>query len=110
MGQLELRQHKLEFPGVLHAWGALAEQLELRQPGCSRVLCTGGALASCLELMCYGPGMFQGALCLYHLGEMVGAVVNTDQECHGMCRASATFVGHLGLVWARDPGLVELVS
>lgn len=110
VGQLELRQHKLGFPGVFHAGGTLEEQLELRQAEGSSMFCSGDALASCLELMCYGPGMFQCASCLCHLAEMVRAVVNTDQERPDTNCASATFVGQLGLVWAKDLGLIELVG
>lgn len=34
-----------------------------------------------------GPGAFQGVLPLGHLGKLAGAVVSTDQGCHGMAGA-----------------------
>lgn len=43
-----------------------------------------------------------GALHLYPLDEMAGAVVSADQVCPGLSCTGAILVGGLGLVWARD--------
>lgn len=68
------------------------------------MLCARCALAKCLRLKWCGPGVFQGALWLYHLGVKTGAVVNANQACPGVHHSVAALVGLLGLLWARGLG------
>ena len=57
---------KLEYSRVINSGDTLAAWLyELEYPD---MLCTGGAPQSHLKLKWYGPGMFQDALHLCHLG------------------------------------------
>lgn len=39
-----------------------------------------GCLASCLKLKWYGLGVFQGALCMSHLGTKAGVVLSTFNQ------------------------------
>lgn len=36
--------------------------------------------------------------------------MSADQGCPGMCYTGATFVGQLGLVWARSLGLTDVLG
>lgn len=103
LGQLEPRRAVL-------GWGlqgalcrrALVGWLKLRcaQARLPWVLCSVGALASHLEPKYCGPGELRGALCLCHLFEMVGAVVNAKQGGLRVHHTGATLGEWLGLVWA----------
>ena len=73
-------------------------------------LCTGGTLAGQLKPKWSGPGVFQDASPLCHLGGMAGAIVSTDKECTVVCSAGATLLGWLRLVWIKGLGLVEVVG
>lgn len=48
--------------------------------------------------------------CLCHLDKTAGAVVWAGQACPGMHCTVATLMGWLGLVWARDSGLTEVLG
>lgn len=64
----------------------------------------GGAPASHLEPEWCEPGVFWGALHLYHLGEMAEAGESVDQECPGVLQEGGRFGGTAGagvgsLIW-----------
>lgn len=63
----------------------------------SGLLCTG-------EPKCCESGVLQGALHLYHLGELAGSIANADQGFPDVYHAGAVSVGWLGLVWVRVLG------
>ena len=74
------------------------------------MLCSGGALASRLSQSGLGLGVFWGALCLFFLDMMAGAIVSADQGCSGVCYNGATLVGWLGLSWPRGLGFTGVVG
>lgn len=61
-----------------------------------------GSLASCLKLKWYGLGVFQGALCMSHLGTKAAVVLSTFYQRYPTVRCPlASLLGQLGLVWGK---------
>lgn len=89
--------------------GTLAGQLVPKPEG-SRACWSRGAQASCLKPKCYGPGVFQGALCLCVRGTKAGVVQSTNQGYPTVHRALASLVRQLGLVGGRGPGFTEVAG
>lgn len=75
--------------------------------GGSRVLSTMDALTNHLKPKCYGPGVFQYALHLCHIGTKAGPVVSTTQGCPGVYPPVATLIRCLTLIWAWGLGLIK---
>lgn len=49
-------------------------------------------------------------MCWYVLDKTAVPIVRAGQACPGMHRSGVALMGWLGLVWARDSGLTEVVG